>query len=548
MTDKTNDGKKGGITKGKRHSQGGIKAVVVDTGQLVELEGGEVIINREASRKHCKQLSLINQSAGGGVPIPCDDITEIQGNFEQGGQLSLFDDFNVESDIDPKELQPAKIEKRISEIANKYSDEFEPILKFKKEEIEQQRLALLSWIKNPANKVKVIIAFSGGKDSVAMVLRSIFEWKIPREQIELWHHDVDGDGEDIFDWKCTKSYCKAFAKAMGVPILFSYSGGGIMREVLRGVGTDEKRIPYDPPRYQQIKTKDENGNEIIKQGAELFKTDQPETRQPIYFQVEPDGEFMKSEPRAYKGNWAQDTGDFKVKGKFPAVVSDLKTRWCSSVAKIEVMSRAINNSPNIIEANVVIMTGERRQESPPRDKYKEIEKYDRASSKSIKNGVTWRCVIDMLEDEVWELFKKYKIQPHPCYELGWGRCSCQLCIFSSANVWAANYELSPLKVARIAEVETLIQHPLYYEHEKLSFEPKQYVKSGKTKGQEKFEKGRLYKNVFESKVQFGKSFIPKDILDRWKDEALGEFVSPIIVKGEWKLPLGAKNSEQAGAI
>jgi hypothetical protein len=91
-----------------------------------------------------------------------------------------------------------------------------------------------------------------------------------------------------------------------------------------------------------------------------------------------------------------------------------------------------------------------------------------------------------------------------------------------------------LKVARIAEVETLIQHPLYFEHEK--------IKDG-----DKTVQGRLYKNVFESKVQFGTSFISKEIMDRWKNEALGEFVSPIIVQGQWKLPLGAKNGEQAGA-
>jgi hypothetical protein len=314
MSEITNDGKNGGITKGKRHNKGGIKAIVVDTGQLVELEGGEVIINREASRKHCKQLSIINQSAGNGVPIPCDDISEIQNSYELGGQLSLFDEAVIDITVDPKNLEPAELEQRIISISKKYSDEFEPILKYQKEEIEQQRQALLIWIKKPENNVKVIIAFSGGKDSVAMVLRCIYEFKIPKSQIELWHHDVDGDGEDIFDWKCTKSYCKAFAKEMGIPILFSYSGGGIMKEVLRGVGTNEKRIPYDPPRYRQNTTTDSAGNIFVKEGSEIFKTDVPETRQPMYFQIDEGGEFFKADPRELKK-------DFAAKGKFPAVVN-----------------------------------------------------------------------------------------------------------------------------------------------------------------------------------------------------------------------------------
>tara|TARA_Y100000741_G_scaffold178071_1_gene135211 strand:+ start:88 stop:444 length:357 start_codon:yes stop_codon:yes gene_type:complete len=44
----TNDGKKGGLLKGNSHDDGGIKAIVTDTGQPVELEGDEVIINKKS--------------------------------------------------------------------------------------------------------------------------------------------------------------------------------------------------------------------------------------------------------------------------------------------------------------------------------------------------------------------------------------------------------------------------------------------------------------------------------------------------------------------
>jgi hypothetical protein len=83
---KTNDGKKGGYFKGRSHSEGGIKAVNVDTGQLIEVEGNEVIITKgavaddtlrefEGEMLTNKQiLSKINQS-GGGV------------SFEEGGEL-----------------------------------------------------------------------------------------------------------------------------------------------------------------------------------------------------------------------------------------------------------------------------------------------------------------------------------------------------------------------------------------------------------------------------------------------------------------------------
>jgi hypothetical protein len=93
----TNDGKKGGWLVGKRHYDkggkplGGIKAVVTDAGgKPVELEGGEVIINREASKKHWKELSRINQSAGNGVAIepPSGAFDEDPSeDYENGGKI-----------------------------------------------------------------------------------------------------------------------------------------------------------------------------------------------------------------------------------------------------------------------------------------------------------------------------------------------------------------------------------------------------------------------------------------------------------------------------
>ncbi len=67
----------GGVLVGKRHSEGGIKAVNNSTGQPLEMEGGEVVITRDAvSDKEKREfegkmltnkeiLSEINQSGGG---------------------------------------------------------------------------------------------------------------------------------------------------------------------------------------------------------------------------------------------------------------------------------------------------------------------------------------------------------------------------------------------------------------------------------------------------------------------------------------------------
>ena len=88
---KTSDAKDGGLFVGKSHDDGGIPAIVVDTGQPIEVEGGEAIINKKATAKHWKELSKINQSTGG-VPIPPPDrADELMDKFEKGGKLTQLE-------------------------------------------------------------------------------------------------------------------------------------------------------------------------------------------------------------------------------------------------------------------------------------------------------------------------------------------------------------------------------------------------------------------------------------------------------------------------
>lgn len=372
-----------------------------------------------------------------------------------------------------KEPTSFEIESKVSAIEQQYVDTPEKILADK--ENDSQRDELIKWIKGP-NNVKIIIAFSGGKDSVAMALYCLFVLNIPKDNIELWHHEVDGMAENLFDWKCTPSYCIAFAKAFGLKILFSYAKGGIKREIYR---TDE-------------------------------------TIQPVYFQEEQGGEYTEVMP-------IDDPRYYSTRRKFPAVSADLNSRWCSWIAKIGVMNKAINNMEKYKNANIVIMTGERRKESTARSKYKEIEPY--RSFTKTRRAITWRPIIDWSAEEVWAIMEKHKVQPHPCYELGWSRCSCQLCIFSQANTWAAINEISPEKVQEIKRMENELDFTLY---------------SKKVKGKMANE------NVDTAMVLKGLSFIPEMAKNRWLAEALGLFVSPIIVD-KWVMPAGAFSTETNGA-
>jgi len=97
-----NQGEAGGYLVGNRHSEGGIKAVNKSTGQPLEMEGGEVVITRDAVSDPKKRsfngkmmtnrqiLSEINQSGGGvafadGGDVPESMHFDADAEYEYGG-------------------------------------------------------------------------------------------------------------------------------------------------------------------------------------------------------------------------------------------------------------------------------------------------------------------------------------------------------------------------------------------------------------------------------------------------------------------------------
>ena len=96
-------GDAGGMLVGKRHSEGGIKALNQSTGQPLEMEGGEVVITRNAVSDNKKRsfngkmltnrqiLSSINESGGGvsfadGGEVPNDLKFDCNAEYEYGGK------------------------------------------------------------------------------------------------------------------------------------------------------------------------------------------------------------------------------------------------------------------------------------------------------------------------------------------------------------------------------------------------------------------------------------------------------------------------------
>lgn len=278
--------------------------------------------------------------------------------------------------------------------------------------VTQTRLAfeedsLPSYVLDLSVYDRFVVAFSGGKDSTAVFLH-LLELGVAPGRIELWHHDIDGREMPNLrmDWPSTPDYCRKFGQAFRVPLYFSWKQGGFEGELFR-----------------------ENA-----------------LTRPTSFTT-PDGEIVTV---------GGDRGKLATRRRFPQVSADLSVRWCSAYLKIDVASKAITNQLRFYEGKTLFLTGERAEESPGRAHYAEFEPHrtdNRDGALRPRWVDHWRPVHKWTEAQVWDIIRRWRVNPAPAYHLGWGRLSCLACIFGSPNQWASVQQVSPDLFDTIATLE-----------------------------------------------------------------------------------------------
>lgn len=309
----------------------------------------------------------------------------------------------------------------------------------------------------------VIVCLSGGKDSLACFLW-LLEQDYPIGQIELWHHLVDGDGDLFMDWPCTSQFCKAIAIAFNIPIYYSGKVGGFEGEMLR-----------------------ENTRTA-----------------PIFFETPED-------TVEYVGGIG---GKESTRRMFPQTSMSLTTRWCSAYLKVMVCDCAIRHQVRFNNTKTLVITGERGDESAARAKYKQFEPHRSDARKSAKLSRyvdRYRPVLWWDEAEVWEIIERWGLEVHPAYHLGFGRVSCQTCIFASDQQWATLYAIDPERVKRIAAYEEEFG--------------KTILLCSRATVLERALRSKPYPNL-------DPIWIEAVLSDRW-------YLSIIKAPGEWRLPAGA---------
>lgn len=283
---------------------------------------------------------------------------------------------------------------------------------------------------------KIIVLLSGGKDSVGCLLH-LLELGVPKEKIELWHHDIDGENSDKkMDWRVTKNYCIALAKAFGINIRFSFRQNGFWGEVYKNGCSFPVLFENDENEMQAILPQD--WDRTLELRKKLAEAEQEEDEIKIFSVLE-------------------ELHSIGLRWTFPAESPDLMIRYCSSKLKIDVASSVIANLESTKKnCKILMVSGERRGESTNRSTYNEIEKHRTNAEVKNKRPVhAWRPLIDYTEKDVWEVLKRNKVSPHPAYIAGWSRVSCAACIFSSPKHFKGIQELYPemFEDIRQAEIE-----------------------------------------------------------------------------------------------
>ena len=342
----------------------------------------------------------------------------------------------------------------------------------------------------------VIVLISGGKDSIACYYK-LLELGVPKSKIEFWHHDIDGGHPSrTMDWRCTANYIRSFAEAEQIPLRVSWRKNGFFGELYR-IGASEL-IEYVDPETGEI------------------------------YQCPPSKKYMECQKlkAAAISEMENKLAEFGYRMKFPMKSGDLSRRWCSAYLKIMVADTVLRNM-NSVAANLtktrkdiklLIVSGERRGESVGRSKYNEIEIHrTNAVYKHHRTVHQWRPVIDYSERDIWEVLKRHKVNPHPCYRAGWNRCSCAMCIFSTPRLFAGIRELYPKEYALLCQDEKILGFTLD-NHCDLE----------------------TYIGSADSCVYHGDKEAIQSLLT-------GEFpVESVYVKGKWKYPAGAFHGAAGG--
>lgn len=118
---------------------------------------------------------------------------------------------------------------------------------------------------------------------------------------------------------------------------------------------------------------------------------------------------------------------------------------------------------------------------------------------------------------MWELLKRHRVNQHPCYRIGWNRCSCAVCILSTPRLFKGFSELFPHDFAELRHDEEILGFTLEN------------------------------KKNLEQFIESAESCVVKDDKQALHSILTGKFRKNNVIVDVWKYPAGAFHGADGGS-
>ena len=128
-------------------------------------------------------------------------------------------------------------------------------------------------------------------------------------------------------------------------------------------------------------------------------------------------------------------------------------RYCTSDCKRAAVDKAVREHTG----NILVVTGERREESRKRALLEETGPLSRLSTKD-RIVTSFRPMLGFTEQDVWRIIGASGLRHHPAYDYGNERVSCALCVLASENDLRIGAEHHPDLAERYLRMEKKIGH------------------------------------------------------------------------------------------
>jgi 3'-phosphoadenosine 5'-phosphosulfate sulfotransferase (PAPS reductase)/FAD synthetase len=138
----------------------------------------------------------------------------------------------------------------------------------------------------------------------------------------------------------------------------------------------------------------------------------------------------------------------------------LRGMWPSSSCRLCTSNCKRSNLDKIVRkfnGNILVVTGERREESRSRSILEESDLLSRLTTRN-RTVTSYRPMLGFTEQDIFRIIKSSGLQEHPAYGYGNERVSCALCVLASENDLRVGAKHNPELAQKYIAMEQIMNH------------------------------------------------------------------------------------------